>query len=697
MFVLLLFMVPVKTDASFRSDGVAMQIKLVLQAGNGNLVNGQKDVVIRLKNDSDELLWERVYQGTIISNGELDLKLEGVDGNELSVDVFDQPGVWLEVQIDEEILGLNIVTEPYAIKSRISDSSRNALRLLDVPIRDSDVMDGDVLTYEKKVNEWVPKGEDDGLTGIITDENRVQMLEKLSNVDIKGINEGEVLKYSLRYRTWQNKDDEVLTKENIRQIMGEKGYLKDLGMSALSGGMYEQIKGVGGTIRVKNDDDLIEINSKARIQNDLILEADMGTAIDPINQLYVQEINIGERSIQDAGEAIELTEDDGELLVNKSIKISDKFGVVLTGLGKKGGVALFNGEDELSFNNELKWSHGLRQFGVGSLCEFSGCRSKLNVEGAFRINGDAFIGDDLLSFDDYVKRDELFVKNLKKVAISGDYRDLKDDGKPDISEYVIKDEVETFLRDNVYLKANAKDTIFTLMNDFVLSELDVIFRTQLSEYQNTEDSDSTLNKELENFDTKIEHDNLYIDNDEFSDELDFYVIKQMLDDDILGQLMRKENLKIVGRTGEYIDLEVKPDFVLNDQFLSDKKAFENEYVTKEYVRKQTNKRNEAVKSDVLAGIEEEYISNKELLERQYASQQSVDDLHVVASSGDYNDLENRPNWELYEAATDIDAQYIDESEMDALFDQYIKSVDVKRVGKPGFMIILLMRQILAST
>ena len=129
--------------------------------------------------------------------------------------------------------------------------------------------------------------------------------------------------------------------------------------------------------------------------------------------------------------------------------------------------------------------------------------------------------------------------------------------------------------------------------------------------------------------------------------------------------MRKENLKIVGRTGEYIDLEVKPDFVLNDQFLSDKKAFENEYVTKEYVRKQTNKRNEAVRSDVLAGTEDEYISNKELLERQYASQQSVDDLHVVASSGDYNDLENRPNWELYEAATDIDAQYIDESEMDA--------------------------------
>ena len=207
----------------------------------------------------------------------------------------------------------------------------------------------------------------------------------------------------MRYRTWQNKDDEVLTKENIRQIMGEKGYLKDLGMSALSGGMYEQIKGVGGTIRVKNDDDLIEINSKARIQNDLILEADMGTAIDPINQLYVQGVNMGKRSIQDAGEAIELTEDDGELLVNKSIKISDKFGVVLTGLGKKGGVALFNGEDELSFNNELKWSHGLRQFGVGSLCEFSGCRSKLNIEGTFRINGDAFIGDDLLSFDDYVK------------------------------------------------------------------------------------------------------------------------------------------------------------------------------------------------------------------------------------------------------------------------------------------------------
>ena len=90
---------------------------------------------------------------------------------------------------------------------------------------------------------------------------------------------------------------------------------------------------------------------------------------------------------------------------------------------------------------------------------------------------------------------------------------------------MIKDEVETYLRDNVYLKANAKDTIFTLMNDFVLSELDVIFRTELSEYQNTEDSDSTLGKELENFNTKIEHDNLYIDNDELLMNW-FYVIKQ---------------------------------------------------------------------------------------------------------------------------------------------------------------------------
>ena len=69
---------------------------------------------------------------------------------------------------------------------------------------------------------------------------------------------------------------------------------------------------------------------------------------------------------------------------------------------------------------------------------------------------------------------------------------------------MIKDEVETYLRDNVYLESrNAKDTIFTLMNDFVLSELDVIFRTELSEYQNTEDSDSTLGKELENFNTKL--------------------------------------------------------------------------------------------------------------------------------------------------------------------------------------------------
>ena len=72
-------------------------------------------MVIRLKNDSDELLWEQVYQGTIISNGSL--ILEGVNGND-KCGCFDQPGVWLEFKLTE-ILGLNIVTEPYAIKSEL--------------------------------------------------------------------------------------------------------------------------------------------------------------------------------------------------------------------------------------------------------------------------------------------------------------------------------------------------------------------------------------------------------------------------------------------------------------------------------------------------------------------------------------------------------------------------------------------------
>ena len=57
----------------------------------------------------------------------MSLSLSGVDdqGNELVADMFDRAGIQMEVEIEGEVVGLDMVSQPYAIKSRISDESHS--------------------------------------------------------------------------------------------------------------------------------------------------------------------------------------------------------------------------------------------------------------------------------------------------------------------------------------------------------------------------------------------------------------------------------------------------------------------------------------------------------------------------------------------------------------------------------------------
>ena len=131
-------------------SAVTLQVQMVLGT-DGELINGTKDVSIRLSydtNGTEVVMWEKMYENEVINSGALIVSLSGEDdqGRELSVDMFDEEGVQLVVDVDGFEAELDLISQPYAIKSNISDESHSALGLQGIPIREvSELQDGDIL------------------------------------------------------------------------------------------------------------------------------------------------------------------------------------------------------------------------------------------------------------------------------------------------------------------------------------------------------------------------------------------------------------------------------------------------------------------------------------------------------------------------------------------------------------------------
>ncbi len=201
VIILLVVGLPVSKSYGFSEagEGVSLQVQLVV-ASRGVFISGEKDIVVRLTSDDEigtQIIWEKEYRNVYIQDGMVNLELSGEDNQSqnLIADMFDKKGIQLEVEIDDEVVSLDMVSQPYAIKSRISDESHSAKSLQGIPIRKvTQVNDGDVLVI--KDGEWVPSGEGDGFTGANTQLDRINTLEGLNDINISGINEGEVLGYN---------------------------------------------------------------------------------------------------------------------------------------------------------------------------------------------------------------------------------------------------------------------------------------------------------------------------------------------------------------------------------------------------------------------------------------------------------------------------------------------------------------------
>lgn len=252
MVMLVMVMMPARESVAFTSagDSVSLQVQLMVASG-GSLINGTKDVVVRLIHPvttGQAVMWEKTHEGVVISEGVLRLELTGEDsqGHSLIADMFDKAGVQMEVEIEGEVVGLDMMSQPYAIKSRISDEAQSTRGLQGVPVREvTEVNDGDILVARD--GEWVPTSEWDGYSGSSRGLSEGRVLEDLGDVNLEGLNEGEILGYD--GNRWVNVSDQKLSEADVDAIVSEKGYLKEIGTSELQEGEYDQIKGIGGVIK----------------------------------------------------------------------------------------------------------------------------------------------------------------------------------------------------------------------------------------------------------------------------------------------------------------------------------------------------------------------------------------------------------------------------------------------------------------
>ena len=100
--------------------------------------------------------------------------------------------------------------------------------MLGIPIHETEIKDGDILTYRQDLGKWVPTSEDDGITELMNDVEIMNSLNYLDNVSIRNVQDGQVLGYLEPDDVWINLPDQVLRANDVDEILLSKGYLKVL-------------------------------------------------------------------------------------------------------------------------------------------------------------------------------------------------------------------------------------------------------------------------------------------------------------------------------------------------------------------------------------------------------------------------------------------------------------------------------------
>ena len=666
--VIMVSMVVVLVVPMAGSDEVSLTTTLMV-ARDGALMNADAErVMVRLRCvgcDGADVLWEKEYEGVLVRNGEMQLELSGVDrhGDVLVSEMFDQPKVQLEVEIEGEVVGLEMMVQPYAIKTRISDETHSARGLQGIPVREvSQVNENDILMIKDGV--WVASGKGDGYTGTASEEARENVLSAMEDVRIRGLNEGDILGYN--GSEWTNVTDESLSKRDIDKIVRNKGYLKEVGMNTMGEGEYEEIQGIGGKIRVV---DGIEMSGQVMVQGGVKVSGEMGGEDQPIKGMYVREL-----MIKGEGEGIGMKEEASQLKVSELVKVAGKRGVLMSGQGGRGGVGVYQSETEMMSDGGLKWDRGLKQLWMGDVSELNGI--KMNVDGGMRVSGDVVLGDELVNFSDYLR-----FEDIANVATSGKYSDIEN--RPDLGEYTRVEKMEEILASDQYTREELGGEIERRIGAFNDGGLQTMIESQLGGYDPRVVREEKVTERMRGYQGKEKMGEVYVDHGELDDALTMYASTEKLRGDILVEYMKESEMSDVGKSGSYRDITDWPVLVSKEDYESDKVMFEEVYATKAGFTDKLMRHSDAMRALGMSEVMRDYVSHAQLNEEGYATKETVGELSEVGRTGEYEDILGRPDMNVYMEGSEIDANYMDQGELDAELIKYIKNQEVSEVGKTG--------------
>ena len=595
----------------------------------------------------------------------LNVALSGKDnqGRALSVSMFDAADVVLAVEVDLTEVELSLVSQPYAIKSRMSDESHSARGLQGVPVTAvSDINNGDILVY--KDGAWVPTGESDGYTGITGQLERATSVEALSDVSLDGVNDGDILRFD--GAKWVNSADQVLSAAQVDEIVGDQGYLKEVSLDALAAGEYNQITGIGGKISVEP---VIQLKDTVVIDGSLAVNS-IGNGLVPVPEVYAGELQVGSVVFRDRNDRLQ---------VSKGVVIAGRQGEVLSGQGSIGELGVYTGQNELGSASGLRWDNNQGQLGIGELSEMAGV--KLNIEGDLRVGNQLIVGEEVLDLSGYVKDSE-----LNAVAKSGLYSDLT--GVPDVSAYVDEGELATELN-GYYTKEEVGGEIGSRLASYKDGEINALVSERLSDYETASARESAVEAQLSDYAKAADVEASYVKQVDMSTHLGSYVRSDQLNNEILTDYVRAGEVASVARSGSYNDLADVPALVTKGEYVNQNASNMETYATKVEVSTGLDDAKASVRSDVLLEVAGGYVSKESLAEAAYAPQSALDGLSEVARTGLYEDIMDAPDLSVYVSGSDISAGYVSEEELVSTLSAYIKSDDVSEAGKTGSFLDLI--------
>ena len=578
-------------------------------------------------------------------------------------DIFDNNGLYVEVEIDAEIVTLDLVSQPYTIKARISDYSHSTKGINNVPVQEVDVLtDGDILKYQD--GKWVPMSIGDTETGIEIERIDLTNLEGIEDITINALNKNDIIVYD--GELWRNSQfPTIFNEDDIVQIIINNDFLQSIAITDIPGGKYPQITGIGDDISI---DASVNLNKNTFISDDLYVSGLIGATSAPINEIYSEKFNFSSDN-----SSINILVSDMNLIISGSMGISGSIGEVISGEGEKDSLILFESETEISNIDSLIWYNNINQLAIGAISNLSNV--KLNVDGNLRANGNLIIGQEILDLSSYIKETD-----VSAVGKTNNYSDLI--GIPDLSDLVSDESFQSSI-DDIYIKSEVENEITQQINSFKEGSVQVEIASGLTPYDTATQRSSKVALLLESYYTQAESESLFIDPDELTGQLINYATEEKILTEILVPYTQDDTISSVGKSGSYNDLLDVPNLVETNEYEVYKSFIENSYASNVFFTNEIEVATMDLENEIILSISNSYVTNQQLADEAFATQQDVDALSEVARTGSYNDLLGQHDLNEYSKSIDIDDAYIDQLELTNKLSTYFQIEDISLVGLTG--------------